>query len=645
MRLLHTKRLTIETPTGVRPYAILSHRWLADHEEISFQDLQHTQAPPSEGPHNNYTEATFPSNVRSKQGFAKFLGACDNASRAGLEYIWIDTCCIDKTSSAELSEAINSMYAWYQDSAVCYVYLHDVDDNGDLRSTLEKADWFKRGWTLQELIAPENVYFFNKDWMKIGSKATWARILSKLTHIREDVLLGNPCTPSIAEKMSWAAGRKTKKTEDRAYSLMGLFGIHMPIIYGEGEKAFRRLQLEIMKSSDDQTIFAWHDSLTHPHPVRDRGLLASAPDVFSRGASPIVTIDHSNFIKSVLCNPNQFRDMQRGYSILNDGIHITLPMKQVGVDVWLAVLRCKREDQNFPYGIFLKKRLDCHDFLRTSPTKLRKLESADLEGLRPLTIRIAVDHHILPAIGRRQFFTFQLTYTSWEPCGYYVCPKPGSCHDHDVARVVGYQVLNPNDRIELSDNVQCGCIYWQGLGGKVTVLLIGIEHRRPWVHLLTHVDLHQYVDTSQLFCQTIYDAPSSVVLSPTSIQHSDKADWDQLSPLEISPVTSLRSSPIPPSRSQSLSHTSTGTHNRFPQRHFSTSHVTQLRGGGTGCPVCSIIQHYPINMKDIKSRRVDFVTERMSDKQIEVDIRKGQVHVSESDATLEVDYVISVTMS
>lgn len=644
MRLLHTERLTIETPTGVRPYAILSHRWLADHEEISFQDLQHTQAPPGEGPRNIYTRATFPLNVQSKQGFAKFLGACNNASRAGLEYIWIDTCCIDKTSSAELSEAINSMHAWYQDSAVCYVYLHDFDDDVDLRSALEKVDWFKRGWTLQELIAPENVYFFNKDWIKIGSKATWAPILSKLTHIRKDVLLGNPCTPSIAEKMSWAAGRKTKKIEDRAYSLMGLFGIHMPIIYGEGEKAFRRLQLEIMKSSDDQTIFAWHDSLTHPNPVRDRGLLASAPDIFSRKASPVVTIDHSYFIKNVLRNHNTFRNMQRGYSILNDGIHITFPMKQVGVDVWLAVLRCKRENQEFPYGIYLKERPNCHDFLRTSPTKLLTLESADLEGLGLHTIRVVVDHHILPAVSRRQFFTFQLTYTSWEPCGYYVCPKPGGCHD--VAQGIGYRVLNPDDRIELSDNVQCGCIYWQGLGGKVTVLLIGIEHRRPWVHLLTHVDLHQYVDTSQLFCQTIYDAPSSVTLSPTSIQSSDKTDFGQLSPLETSPATSVRSSPIPPSRSQSLSHTSVGTHNRSQQRHFSTSYVTQLRGGGTGCPVCSIIQHYPtVNMKDIKNSRVDFVAERMSDKQIEVDIRKGQVRVSESEATLEVNYVISVTMS
>ncbi|KAG2130035.1 heterokaryon incompatibility protein-domain-containing protein, partial [Suillus cothurnatus] len=262
MRLLNTKKLILETPTGVQPYAILSHRWLADREEISFQDLQHIQ-------------------VNNKQGYEKFRGACDNASQAGLEYIWIDTCCIDKTSSAELSEAINSMYAWYQDSAVCYVYLHDVGDDEDLQSGFEKAEWFQRGWTLQELIAPDNVYFFNRNWIKIGSKATFARILSQITHIRRDILLGKPCNPSIAEKMSWAAGRQTQKIEDRAYSLMGLFDVHMPIIYGEGDKAFRRLQLEIMKSSDDQSIFAWHDSYRHPNSVGDRGVLASSPTGFS----------------------------------------------------------------------------------------------------------------------------------------------------------------------------------------------------------------------------------------------------------------------------------------------------------------------------------------------------------------------------
>ncbi|OAX36901.1 HET-domain-containing protein [Rhizopogon vinicolor AM-OR11-026] len=272
MRLLHTKDLCwIETPESVQPYAILSHRWLANPgEEVSFQDLQRRE------------EHTFHPDVRRKEGFMKLKGACDRALQDGLNYIWIDTCCIDKSSSAELSEAINSMYAWYKDSAVCYVYLHDVDHNiaqDDLISALNGADWFKRGWTLQELLAPDIVYFFARDWSRIGSKATWVSTLHIITRIRKEILLGIPCSPSIAERMSWAVGRKTQKMEDRAYSLMGIFGIHMPVIYGEGEKAFRRLQLEIMQSSDDQTIFAWHNSLDYPPPSRQRGSLASAPDL------------------------------------------------------------------------------------------------------------------------------------------------------------------------------------------------------------------------------------------------------------------------------------------------------------------------------------------------------------------------------
>ncbi|KAG1752158.1 heterokaryon incompatibility protein-domain-containing protein [Suillus lakei] len=631
MRLLHTTKLTLETPTGVRPYAILSHRWLADSEEVSFQDLQSMPVPPSESSHDNHAERTFPSNVQSKEGFTKFRGACDQASRAGLEYIWIDTCCIDKTSSAELSEAINSMYAWYQDSAVCYVYLHDVDDDAateNLQSALENSDWFQRGWTLQELIAPDNVYFFDKDWIKIGSKATFAPILNTITHIRQDILLGNPCTPSIAEKMSWAAGRKTQKIEDRSYSLMGLFNIHMPIIYGEGEKAFRRLQLEIMKSLDDQTIFAWHDSLAHPNSVRDRGLLASAPDVFS-----LLPISWSR---------SPLRDLPRGYSILNDGINITLPMKQHG-DAWLAVLRCKREDQEFPYGIYLKEIPGSGDYLRTSPTKLQTLEPADLEGLAPRKIRIVVDHHILPTSNRRQFFIFQFTDPLWDHCGYYVCPKPGG--RHDVGQGSGYQILDPNTRIELSDNVQCACVYSQGPRGEVTVLLVGIEHNRPWIHLLTYADLHRYVDTSRVRRRIIHDDPL-LISSPTSIQSNNQAE--PISPLALSSPTLPQSNPISPlalsSRSLSLSPTSTGPNNyRFQQRRSTAPYAVQLRGGVTGCPVCSIIQNYRINIDDIKNRRVDFVTETMPDKHIEVDIRKGQARVSE--VTLEVDYVITAAVS
>ncbi|KAG1802051.1 heterokaryon incompatibility protein-domain-containing protein [Suillus plorans] len=516
MRLLHTKNLKLETPTSVRPYAILSHRWLADREEVSFQDLQHTQVSPSEG--SDHAEPIFPSNIQSKQGFAKFQRACEHAFQAHLKYIWIDTCCIDKSSSAELSEAINSMYAWYRDSAVCYVYLHDVGNDEDPQFGFENAQWFKRGWTLQELLAPDHVYFFNKDWIIIGSKATFASTLYQITHIHQDILLGNrhQRESSIAEKMSWAAGRKTQRIEDRAYSLMGLFGIHMPIIYGEGDKAFKRLQLEIMKSSDDQTIFAWQDSI-HSHSARDRGLLASTPDVFM-GASAVVAIDYSHFINILSKSRIPVDGLSRDYSISNDGIQITLPMKEAS-EGWLAVLRCKGEDQEFPYGIYLKKISGSDDFLRTSPTMLEQLERKDLQHLTLRKIRILVDHHTLPTTKRRQFFTFRSTDSVWKRCGYYVCPKPGG---HDVGQGGGYKVLDPKTRIELSNNMQCGCIYSQGPRGEVTVLLIGIEHHRPWVHLLADADLYRYVDTSPIRRQTLHNA--SLVSSPTSSQSSSQAD-------------------------------------------------------------------------------------------------------------------------
>jgi hypothetical protein len=524
------------------------------------------------------------------------------------------------------------MYAWYQDSAVCYVYLHDVGDDEDPQSGFEKAEWFQRGWTLQELIAPDNVYFFNKDWVKIGSKATFARILNQITHVRRDILLGKPCNPSIAEKMSWAAGRQTQKIEDRAYSLMGLFDVHMPIIYGEGDKAFRRLQLEIMKSSDDQSIFAWHDSYRHPNSVGDRGVLASSPTGFSL-ASPVVTMEHSQFIDilhRVTGKHKPFCDLPDGYSILNDGIHITLPMKKV-TDGWLAVLRCKREDKEFPCGIYLKEISGCDGFLRTSPTKLQVLRHADLKTLVPRKICIVVDHHTLPTIKRKQFFTLQSTDPVWKHCGYYLCPNPGNHHG-----VGNYRVLDPNTRIELSDDVRCACIYSQGPYDKVTVLLIRIEHHRPWVHLLTHDNLHLYVDTSPLRIrrQTIHTPMSS----PTSTQSSNQADSSASSLPSSLRFNSIDSSPS----SLSPSSTSARTDNYGPLHRRSTP---QLHRDGTGCPVCSIIQNYSIDMDDeIKNPRVDFVFKTILDKQIKVDIRKGQVR-RVSEAMLEVNYVITVDLS
>ncbi|EIW51966.1 uncharacterized protein TRAVEDRAFT_86424, partial [Trametes versicolor FP-101664 SS1] len=191
----------------------------------------------------------------------KIKGFCRVAREAGFRLAWNDTCCIDKTSSAELSEAINSMYEWYRLSDMCYVYLADVPDGDIARrgSDFRGSSWHTRGWTLQELIAPEFVVFLTQTWCFLGTKMSLASALARTSGIDFDILVGRarPDSVSVARRMSWAAKRATTRVEDRAYSLMGIFGIHMPPIYGEGEKAFIRLQEEILKTTPDQSIFVW----------------------------------------------------------------------------------------------------------------------------------------------------------------------------------------------------------------------------------------------------------------------------------------------------------------------------------------------------------------------------------------------------
>ncbi|KAK4224522.1 HET domain-containing protein [Podospora fimiseda] len=190
----------------------------------------------------------------------------------GLDWAWIDTCCIDKTSSSELSESINSMYTWYLKSTVCYVYMEDVgpqldtdkhlDSNGwgpELQRSFRDSSWFMRGWTLQELIAPARVDFYAYDWTELGTKLSLIDVLVEITSIPESVLTSPGAIKEVcaAERMRWAARRITTREEDMAYCLFGLFGINMPLLYGEGRNAFVRLQNEILRTLDDYTILAW----------------------------------------------------------------------------------------------------------------------------------------------------------------------------------------------------------------------------------------------------------------------------------------------------------------------------------------------------------------------------------------------------
>ncbi|KAI0839419.1 HET-domain-containing protein [Hypoxylon sp. FL0890] len=248
MRLLNarTKKLTDFLEADAPPYAILSHTW--GNAEVTFEDIQ----------------SAWPL-YRFKDGWKKIKWCCRQALQDDLQYVWVDTCCIDKSSSAELQEAINSMFRWYERSHVCYAYLADVTSGKESQdSDFRRSRWFTRGWTLQELIAPGLLIFFDTSWKVMGTRYALREVISSITSISEIILEGAAInarralrSASIAQKMSWAAGRSTSRPEDMAYCLLGIFQVNMPMLYGEGVEAFARLQEQIIRSSDDQTILAW----------------------------------------------------------------------------------------------------------------------------------------------------------------------------------------------------------------------------------------------------------------------------------------------------------------------------------------------------------------------------------------------------
>jgi hypothetical protein len=260
--------LTKDLIEDIPSYAILSHTWGADDDEVTFTGLKDGSA-------------------KSKPGYTKVQFCGEQARRDGLQYFWVDTCCTDKSSSAELSEAINSMFGWYKNASVCYAYLSDVStDSGThaIEATFKRSRWFERGWTLQELLAPSEVIFFSREWQRIGTKRSQKEYINETTGINITALDGVELgLYSVAERMSWAAHRKTTRIEDIAYSLMGIFDVNMPLLYGEKEKAFLRLQEEIIKTTTDQSLLAWKDSSIPSETYT--GLLARSPDYFAQSGN------------------------------------------------------------------------------------------------------------------------------------------------------------------------------------------------------------------------------------------------------------------------------------------------------------------------------------------------------------------------
>jgi len=266
MRLLNTSSYEVrEFLYQIPPaYAILSHTW--EQDEVLLQDMVKGR-----------------DHASKRKGFAKIEGCCRQALEDGYSWVWIDTCCIDKTSTAELHEAVNSMYSWYQGAGVCYAYLADVP-----RFSFMDSRWFERGWTLQELIAPRYVEFYAADWSELGTKSSLEPAICAITGISADVLKGrSPLTCTVAERMSWAAGRRTTRLEDEAYCLLGIFDINMSLLYGEGTRAFTRLQEEIIKQSEDLSLLAWSPWVERSVLSMDgsppaTGALAPNPSVFKR---------------------------------------------------------------------------------------------------------------------------------------------------------------------------------------------------------------------------------------------------------------------------------------------------------------------------------------------------------------------------
>ena len=321
-------------------YAILSHTWTD--KEVVYTDMVNS-----------------PHLARQRPEFAKVKYAAQQALDDGLDYVWIDTCTMDKSSSAELSETINSMFMLYKKAEVCYAYLVDVTepppagwiDDGhnddDWTKGFVGARWFTRGWTLQELLAPRSVVFYGSDWQRIGTKRDLCQTIARHTGISPVILLGSDFgTTLVAERMSWAAKRETTRLEDQAYCLLGLFDIHMPLLYGEGERAFLRLQSEIIKKTNDRSIFLWVD--TEESHTTFRNFFARSPKAFRK-------FDEYN--------------LQARYGVFEltqSGLEIGLPLIEIPDTFHPEFLGVIVEDGKWSHCVRLQQ-IDDGEYLRVEP--------------------------------------------------------------------------------------------------------------------------------------------------------------------------------------------------------------------------------------------------------------------------------------
>ena len=401
MRLLNTSDLKLYEfhDREIPHYAILSHTWTK--QEVSLQMLEDP-------------------NSKTLTGYTKIKRCCELALSEGWKYAWIDTCCIDKTSSADLSEAINAMYGWYENAQVCYVYLADVSlTKWDEEFCISR--WFLRGWTLQELLAPRTVVFYSREWKELGTKWSLRDKISRATGITHDQMVDHKRV-NVATKMSWVAMRETTRIEDTAYSLLGLFDINMPLLYGEGYKAFIRLQHEILQTQGhDESIFAWTDPDTY-----HCGLLARSPAAFA--FSNVISVKNPNsHIKPLMVtkrlltidgfdskaeyqlqDPVQYTRMPAPYIVLNciqkgdDSRLVGIELTERDVGSYTTSSSGASEEQNS----FLDY------FVRSHPERLLLCPSfrGSVESINPpfchRTMTVSLDHNpFVPSITFERFTT------------------------------------------------------------------------------------------------------------------------------------------------------------------------------------------------------------------------------------------------
>lgn len=377
MWLINSENHGLKEFTDPPGYAILSHKWRDG--EVSHQAM--LEAEKSGFPGLAEYESTLTSTKpTASRGWTKIYRACRQARDDGISWIWIDTCCINKQSSAELSEAINSMFRWYQQAQVCYAY---IDQDPWLESS-----WFERGWTLQELLAPSLLRFYDCRWNAVGTRSERSDDIAGRTGIDSDLLRADPSSRlhnySVAQRMAWASGRKTTRIEDRAYSLMGIFSVNMPLLYGEGEKAFLRLQEKIIETSDDQSIFAWDRSTTSE--AQEVGtLLAPYPECFENAANIIALRDPTS--------------PRSSFEVNNLGLRITLPYVSHRKSV---LLTCGVKGSPLLISLRVKPHKSISSAFVFSPMAYELLPISSMSESRSTNMTI-VSHH-----GQRQDTTVDL---------------------------------------------------------------------------------------------------------------------------------------------------------------------------------------------------------------------------------------------